>query len=437
MKKYNSLIVVSVLFYILTALTVSYFKIESASKNEKMYKVEINRVYSRLSKDVSLGKLDLRGEEKETNFNAAYLGTCEFIKKLEFLPMSVINGEEAMDFFEAGNRLDLEIRPLYENGQLFGLLRFDIREPDFDMPRVVFITQMCLFLMELFVIGILLYLKYRLIYPFLRMSSLPHEMAQGHLQGIIKEEKNRYFGQFLWGLGQLKDTLEVTKRRKLELEKEKKKLLLSLSHDIKTPLNTIKLYAKALEEGLYIETGQKLHAFRQIGVKAVEIEGYVEEIMKNSREDILDIQVEKGEFYLSDLMKKVLDTYGEKCGIRMVELLVEKFEDRLLTGDLERSLEVFENIFENAMKYGDGKKIEITFYEEDYCQLIRIFNTGEAVSDNDLNHIFESFFRGGNSSGKQGIGLGLYICREIMRKMDGEIFAEKEGNGMAFILVFR
>ena len=63
------------------------------------------------------------------------------------------------------------------------------------------------------------------------------------------------------------------------------------------------------------------------------------------------------------------------------------------------------NLFENAFKYGDGRRIKLEFYEEDYCQLIQVFNTGEPVSDNDFNHIFESFFRGSNSRGKQGNGL--------------------------------
>lgn len=88
-------------------------------------------------------------------------------------------------------------------------------------------------------------------------------------------------------------------------------------------------------------------------------------------------------------------------------------------------------------KYGDGMRIDISFYEENYCQLVHFFNTREAVCDNEFNHIFESFFRGSNSQGLKGNGSGLYICREYMRKMDGDIFAEKTKEGMAFILVFR
>lgn len=423
MKRYNLLILVSVMIYILSAFAAAYGVYGFAADREKGYKVEINRIYNSLSGGKALDKLDLHSYQAVRN--VSYL-SCEEIK----------DKEKTENFYKEGNQFRMEIRPLYGEGQLLGFLRFDYQESSFHLRYAIIVTELALFLMEVFTLWILFYLKFRLVAPFQKMSSLPYEMAKGHLGGIVTEEKNKYFGQFLWGLGQLKDTLEVSKKREMELQKEKKILLLSLSHDIKTPLNTIKLYGKALEEDLYDEEGQKRHAVRQIGAKAAEIESYIEEIMKNTREDILDIQVSNGEFYLAGLIKKVLDTYQEKCNIRMIDLKIAEYENRLLKGDLERTLEVFGNIFENAFKYGDGRRIEITFYEEDYCQLIRIYNTGVPVTDNEFNHIFESFFRGEGSRGKQGNGLGLYICREIMRKMGGEIFAEKQEGGMAFVLVF-
>lgn len=63
--------------------------------------------------------------------------------------------------------------------------------------------------------------------------------------------KSRFFGKFLWSLDMLREKLEADKLRRLELEKEKKTLLLSLSHDIRTPLSAIELYTQALEENLY------------------------------------------------------------------------------------------------------------------------------------------------------------------------------------------
>lgn len=424
MKKYNAVLAVSILVYLALALSagIGVGRLESHKNNQ--YKIEINRAYHSLSAGIAPDKLDLR--------------SCQYLKAVSCLSAANLENETAAEeFFEPNNDSAMEIRPLFVNHVFEGLLCFEYQEPSIDLRRLLIFIQVCLAVMEIFVMGVLLYLRHQIVIPFIRLSSLPQELARGHLTGIVKEEKSRFFGQFMWGIGQLKDTLSVSRKRQLELEKEKKKMLLSLSHDIKTPLNTIKLYAKALEQNLYDDESRRLHATHQIGEKARQIEGYLEEIIRSSREDILDIEVKNGEFYLADLMKRVLDTYREKCNIHLTELKVEHYENFLLRGDLDRALEVFENLFENAFKYGDGRKIELSFYEEDYCRLIRVYNTGETVSDNDFNHIFESFYRGANSEGIQGNGLGLYICREIMRKMGGNIFAQREEGGMAFVLVFR
>ena len=280
-------------------------------------------------------------------------------------------------------------------------------------------------------------MKKKLVEPFQRLSELPIQLAKGHLKGHIKEEKSRYLGRFMWGMGQLKDTLDVSRQRQIELMKEQKKMLLSLSHDIKTPLNLIKLYSKALEEDIYTNEQDKRNAVHQIGQKSQEIEKYVEEIIQSSREDILDLPVHNSEFYLQDLLSKVMNVYAEQCALRHIDLKLGDFENRLLKGDIERCQEVLENLFENAFKYGDGRRIEVSFYEEDYCQLIRLFSSGSTVTDNEFNHLFESFFRGTNAKGMKGSGLGLYIYKELMQKMDGTIFAEKCEDGMAFIMVLR
>lgn len=423
MKKYNRLILLSVLLWLTAATGAGYVLKQKEVSNNTAYKLEINRLYNSLSAELEADRLNL--------------GSCEYVKKVSVLSVEELADERKVrSFYESDNHLEADIRPVCQDGVLKGFVRFDYSRTDISFSAVCYVVESAMLLMELFLLAVLFYLKYQLIKPFELMEQIPYELAQGHLKRVIKEEKNRYYGWFLWGIGLLKDTLEVSKKRTLELEKEKKTLLLSLSHDIKTPLNHIKLYAKALEEDLYEDVCQKHHAAHRIGEKTLEIEKYVAEIMKHSREDILDIQVEKGQFYLADLMKKVLDIYQEKCETRLIELQVESFENCLLNGDINRTVEVFENLFENAFKYGDGRRMEISFSEEEDYRLIRIFNTGEPVSENDFNHIFESFFRAANSKGQAGNGLGLYICREIMRKMEGTIYAERCADGMAFVLVF-
>ena len=393
------------------------------TQQQAVYKVEINRIYHSLSEGVPLERLDL--------------SSYQYVKHVEFLGKGESSKDKVEKFYELGNDYKPLVMPWYQENLLVGYLRFDYQEKENQGQLIFYAAEIALLIMELAIMVLLFYLKQRVLVPFHRINDLPYELAKGHLHGEIKQEKSRYFGKFLWGISLLKDNLDVTKRRELELAKEKKLLLLSLSHDIKTPLNMIQLYGKAIEHGIYDTEEQIQHASHQIGEKTIEIEQFIEEIMKNSREDLLGIEVEKGEFYLKDLMQAVLKDYGEKCAIRMVRLEVEHYENRLLSGDMERSREVMENLLENAFKYGDGRQIRISFYEEDYCQMIRIYNTGEAVTDTEFNHIFESFYRGGNSKGKKGSGLGLYICREVMHKMEGEIFAEKLEDGMAFVLVFR
>ena len=97
---------------------------------------------------------------------------------------------------------------------------------------------------------------------------------------------------------------------------------------------------------------------------------------------------------------------------------------------------MLQNIIENAVKYGDGRLIEITFSREEDCQLVQIANTGCTLSDNELPHIFESFWRGSNVGGTGGSGLGLYICRSLMRRMNGDIFAQTSDGNMIVTAVF-
>lgn len=426
MKKYNRLLVCSVLLYVFIAVLAWYGISSITDKKEKYYKIEINRIYNSLSGEESLDKLSL--------------DSYEYVKKVTWLPMP--DGESTgqntrREAGEEDSRWDTEIKAWYEDGILKGYLCFSYVSPGTEKTRIMLMTELILGVMGVWMLAVLLYLKYRLVRPFEQMSHIPLELAKGHMKLDIKEEKSKYFGEFLWGLGQLKESLEVSRRRELNLEKEKKKLLLSLSHDIKTPLNTITLYTKALEEKVYETEAESTHAIKQIKIKAAQIEQYVQDIVKTSKEDILDIEVKNSEFYLADLMGKILATYEEKCALRMLKLYVEPYENCLIKGDIDRAVEVLENLFENAFKYGDGRRIEITFCEEDYCHLIHIFNTGVTVTDNEINHIFESFFQGSNSEGTAGSGLGLYICREIMRKMGGDIFARRQRDGMVFVLVFR
>ena len=100
-------------------------------------------------------------------------------------------------------------------------------------------------------------------------------------------------------------------------------------------------------------------------------------------------------------------------------------------------MEVLQNVIENAAKYGDGRSITIDFAREENCLLITVSNTGCTLPDNEVIHIFDSFWRGSNSKGKEGSGLGLYICRKLMQQMDGDIYASVHDDLMSVTIVLR
>ena len=176
----------------------------------------------------------------------------------------------------------------------------------------------------------------------------------------------------------------------------------------------------------------------EIMKNTVEIEHYVNEIVKNSREDFMDLPVKNDSFYLVDVIENIKKYYTDKLQTIHTNFFVEDFNNCILKGDKDRIIEVIQNVIENAIKYGDGKEIKINFSEEEDCKLISILNTGCELKEEDLPHIFDSFYRGSNSKKQEGSGLGLYICKQLMHKMDGDIFAGiKENNNFEVTVVIR
>jgi signal transduction histidine kinase len=302
------------------------------------------------------------------------------------------------------------------------------------LPLYINISLLVMFVLTIIVLG---YVHNKVLKPFHSMSNLSHELAKGNLSMPIKEEKSKLFGRFLWGMDMLREKLEDNKEKELEFQKEKKTILLSLSHDIKTPLSSIELYSKALLENLYDTQDRKDEALQGIARNVKEIKGYVDEIVKATREDFLNLEVNAGEFYLSEVMKVTESYYKEKLSVLHTEFQVDEYSDCILEGDKNRVVEVLQNVMENAIKYGDGKSVHISFSEEEDCKLINIENSGCSLKEDELPSLFDSFYRGSNSSGMKGSGLGLYICKNLMRKMDGEIFARVNENSFCVTVVIR
>lgn len=321
-----------------------------------------------------------------------------------------------------------------KDGQLY---RFEYENiSDSITKKVLTVINGVLVIVLLIVVLIYIYIRHKILMPFEKLTDVPYQLSKGNLTVPLKESKNKFFGKFIWGVDLLRENIQQQKERELELQKNRKMLLLSLSHDIKTPLSAIKLYSKALSKNLYNDTKKQIEIAENINSKADEIERYVTQIITASREEILAFDMNIDEFYLSDLVSKVDNYYTEKLELNKIKFIKEGYNDCLIYGDIDRSVEVLQNVIENAIKYGDGDFIRLSFSEEDGCILISVCNSGCTLKNEELPHIFDSFWRGENSTGQKGNGLGLYICRSLMNKMNGDIFAHIEDGNITVTGVF-
>lgn len=422
---------VSVVYMILAMAAAVVLK-QTEEREVWLYRVEINRIAQELNAadienngNVKQGIIEIDMESIQQKV------TC--IKAVSFLKAEALP-EEVEKFYEPVNGLQFEVCPVLEAEEVKGYLRFDY-EKHWNPVKYIGTVEVFIALMYLILLFVLLYIYNGIIKPFHRLSAMPYELSKGNLQDTISEQKGRYFGKFVWGIGMLKESLEAHKKKELKLEKDKKMMVLSVSHDVKTPLNAINLYAKALEQGLYDTDEKRKEAVIKIQEKCSEINAFIKEIVKSQEEDILAIEVKESEYYLKELADKVLAGYQEKCALCKMQFQMGTYENRLLKGDIDRMYEAVGNLLENAFKYGDGRSIAIYFTEEEGCELIHVYNSGIPVMDTEIPHLFDSFFRGSNVDGKQGNGLGLYICSEIMKKQGGDIYAKAEKDGMEFVLV--
>lgn len=271
--------------------------------------------------------------------------------------------------------------------------------------------------------SLLLYVARTILRPFENITQLTGELAKGNLSRPLKQEKSGYLKQFLWSMDMLREQLEDNKRREMEFAKEKKSLVLSLAHDIKTPLAAIDLYTKALEDNLYTDEDKKTAALHGIQKNKEDIREYVNRIVEASREDFLNQEVHMQEVYLSDVIAPIKRYYQDKLSLLNISFSIEPYQNCLIRCDEDRLVEAIQNGMENAIKYGDGKKISLAVSEEEDCKLISITNTGCRLKETEVDNVFDSFYRGSNATGIPGSGLGLYICRDLLHKMDGEVFA--------------
>lgn len=271
MKTYNR-IFVTVVGIMIAVFTVCNICILSFNENNSggEYRVEAERVANQI---------------EQSGYDSLKLSEYNTITSVE-----VLSDRDEKKFFETDS--DYLIKKI--NGRLY---RIEYRSQGNDFKHSIIVqVNFFLLIMSVVIIVVMLFIRQKILKPFDELKDVPYELSKGNLTIPMKENKSRFFGKFVWGVNLLRENMEQQKKRELDLQKEKKTLVLSISHDIKTPLSAIKLYAKALSKGLYKDTKKQMEIFDNINAKADEIEGFVSEIIKASSEDFLNFEVSISEF---------------------------------------------------------------------------------------------------------------------------------------------
>jgi len=213
------------------------------------------------------------------------------------------------------------------------------------------------------------------------------------------------------------------------------------SHELRTPLSVILSQSEITlrKERTPEEYKNALLTVKEAGKLMSDI---VAKLLTLARLGADKAEMKKEKIELSEILShavKLLNSYAENNQIRIT--LGEPEQPPVIEGDRAAILELFVNIIDNAIKYNIPQgKIDISFKEEDSFMVIQVRDTGIGIAEEDLNQVFERFYRVDKSRSKHiaGIGLGLSICREIVRLHGGRMtMKSRMGGGTTVFIYFK
>lgn len=271
----------------------------------------------------------------------------------------------------------------------------------------------------LFIWGLGAFVYLRFVKPFLSLRGFASSIAAGNLDFPLRMQKKNYFGAFTESFDIMREELRAARSGEFEANKSKKELVASLSHDIKTPVSTIKAYCELiLVKSKEADTKQKIQI---IDEKADMIDHLISDMFHATLEDLTALKIDCKE-EMSTILEEMLMQLNHYNSIHMINLIPEC----LIYCDALRLSQVVDNIINNSYKYA-GSKIEVSSNIEQDCLKLTIRDFGDGVEESDLPLLCEKFYRGKNSSKTNGSGLGLYLAKQFLEGMRGslEIYCEQ------------
>lgn len=286
----------------------------------------------------------------------------------------------------------------------------------------------CSVLQFALVLGYYLYLRKNVIEPFNRLGDFAVRVAEGNLDLPLDMDRKHIFGGFTEAFDLMRNELKKSRAAERKAVEDKKEMVAKLSHDIKTPVASIK---SSSEFGYELSNEPKIkELFNQIDIKADQLTLLTDNLFNSSVADVTEISVSPIPLDSSEIpsMIKGADHLNKTGDFSVPECRV--FADKM------RLQQVFDNIIMNSYKYADTK-INVKSYMKDEYLVISIADEGPGVTDEELPLMKQKYKRGSNSKDKDGAGLGLYLTDTFVKGMDGKLFLDNSEPGLEVLVYLR
>ncbi|MGL4338380.1 MAG: sensor histidine kinase [Turicibacter sp.] len=234
----------------------------------------------------------------------------------------------------------------------------------------------------------------------------------------------------------LKQLSEVIQNREVRYTSEKdsiKVLIGDISHQIKTPIANITMYNETLLNR-QLDTEQQKMCLVAMQSQTHKLDSLVQALIKMSRLENGVIQLSKSDVYATQLIAHSLSGVYPKSQAKDIEIKVDCNPEILISCDKVWTGEVIFNLIENAVKYTQTSgEINIKVEQSDMFTSVSVQDNGMGINKEEVNDIFKRFYRANEAQTMEGVGIGLYLAREIIMKQNGYIKVNSQkGMGSTF-----
>ena len=280
--------------------------------------------------------------------------------------------------------------------------------------------------------------------------------GNGNRKILSKDEDN--FSEIIYKINEIVYIYEEKLAEFRKKENANNQLLTSLSHDIRTPLTSIIGYTDAIKKELLKDGLKDKYDLQNVieNHNTLEnnkvIENYIDIVreksysLKEYLDNVFDwFKLNSNEFYLdlkdteiTELSRNIIKSWIVIFEEKDIDFDIEIEEKEIICNlDQNAYARVINNIIQNAVEHSKTKKIQISIKEEFRKIFITIKDFGVGIEPDDLKHIFDRLYKCDKARNKVGSGLGLYITKELVEKMNGCINVKSEvGEGTEFEIIF-